>query len=597
MRLHLSVSAILLALLSFHSAAWGYTLMTDPPSRWRLDFEAGDEVPWVLNSDGCPDMDIDQTQSILEASFQAWEDVDCATIGFDFDEITDQIVTTSDDTNLMVWRTSLSDWPYGFGALGVTGAWFSMSGIVDADIEFNSVNYEWSDNGQGGSIDLQSVATHEIGHLLGLDHTDAIGAVMFPTYSGGTSQRVLTSDDISGVCFLYPAAGGGCTTEGDCPPGHECTAGDCVPIGGGEVCAPCSGDGQCGGPEDRCIPYPVGSSRCGFHCGDDPDCDGAPGCDGRTCLCLDGQCVPDGHECGVVDECDDDRPCPNDLECVDGQCVPRGCEELGEGCEELGDCCSGMCLDGQCSQACDWLRPGESCPSGFYCEIQECGVGACKPGALGGSGRGETCEAHDECQTGYCASTGGPPTCQIACDPDSLNTCADEWQCYRIGASYCGLCACQIGALGDPCEERGNCASGLCATKSGNRRCSRICNTTSNPCPDGYDCLDADPYDICWPEEGGLGAECADDDDCTDGECVGSVCARPCDTDCDCPLDHICGEIDGEQVCRRGSSSDEDRNLRGCDGCAVFTTSSPIESLGIFAVLSLFSLVWALRRH
>lgn len=96
--------------------------------------------------------------------------------------------------------------------------------IFEADIFFNTA-FPWSvaSEGQSGRFDLESIAVHEIGHLLGLGHS-AIGetelveaggrrviaaeSVMFPiSFSPGiTSDRTLKADDIAGVGDLYPSA-------------------------------------------------------------------------------------------------------------------------------------------------------------------------------------------------------------------------------------------------------------------------------------------------------------------------------------------------------------------------------------------------------
>ena len=51
------------------------------------------------------------------------------------------------------------------------------------------------------SIDLESVALHEIGHSLGLNHTNVIGSVMEAVYNG--SRRNLGNDDIAGMRSVY----------------------------------------------------------------------------------------------------------------------------------------------------------------------------------------------------------------------------------------------------------------------------------------------------------------------------------------------------------------------------------------------------------
>lgn len=95
--------------------------------------------------------------------------------------------------------------------------------IVEAEIFFNS-HFDWSvaPGGQANRYDLESIALHEIGHLLGLGHS-ALGetqlraggrsvlaaeAVMFPIAfsSGSTEGRTLRSDDRAGISDTYPNA-------------------------------------------------------------------------------------------------------------------------------------------------------------------------------------------------------------------------------------------------------------------------------------------------------------------------------------------------------------------------------------------------------
>lgn len=57
----------------------------------------------------------------------------------------------------------------------------------------------------GGRFDTETVALHEIGHLLGLGHSQVAGSVMFPTYGG--QRRALTQDDILGIRAIYGRRG------------------------------------------------------------------------------------------------------------------------------------------------------------------------------------------------------------------------------------------------------------------------------------------------------------------------------------------------------------------------------------------------------
>jgi len=58
-------------------------------------------------------------------------------------------------------------------------------------------------NSDSNDVDLLTVAAHEIGHTLGLAHSDDPRALMYPSYSG--PHRFLDNDDVQGVQAIYGA--------------------------------------------------------------------------------------------------------------------------------------------------------------------------------------------------------------------------------------------------------------------------------------------------------------------------------------------------------------------------------------------------------
>ncbi|MFY0610996.1 MAG: matrixin family metalloprotease [Hyphomicrobiaceae bacterium] len=64
----------------------------------------------------------------------------------------------------------------------------------------------WTDQSAGNSFRLLNVAIHEIGHLLGLSHSDDEDAVMFAFYDDNVDS--LGKDDVAGIQTLYGAPAG-----------------------------------------------------------------------------------------------------------------------------------------------------------------------------------------------------------------------------------------------------------------------------------------------------------------------------------------------------------------------------------------------------
>jgi hypothetical protein len=101
------------------------------------------------------------------------------------------------------------------GAIAVTIVWGifggppARRGIMEFDIVFDQVDFDWSLDATGSAdkMDLPNIATHELGHALGLgdlykDTCDHVTMYGYSTY-GETTKRTLEPDDIAGLAALY----------------------------------------------------------------------------------------------------------------------------------------------------------------------------------------------------------------------------------------------------------------------------------------------------------------------------------------------------------------------------------------------------------
>jgi hypothetical protein len=179
-------------------------------------------ITWQMNPVQGPNVTGTRTQAdVFLASFKTWQDLTTASISFTRGADTAPTVRQGiDGINVVTTNTLPGDLPTGVLALTGTVV-FSQTGvdslgrtidfpgqIVEADIYFSSVvPFTTNTTALPGAVDLQSVATHEIGHFLGLDHSALISATMFWTVgSGFVYPRTLSADDIAAVSTLYPAA-------------------------------------------------------------------------------------------------------------------------------------------------------------------------------------------------------------------------------------------------------------------------------------------------------------------------------------------------------------------------------------------------------
>jgi hypothetical protein len=177
------------------------------------------------DSDG---IDFDTAHDLVNVAFQAWLDVDCGE-GFgpsvavkDMGAVDCRKAEYNQDqgnANVILFRDD--DWPYlnSVDALALTTLTYNVRNgeIYDADIEVNSFEADLTTGDSNVRDDFQSIITHEIGHFLGLSHSNIPGATMRPGYlTTNTDLRDLDDDDVAGICAVYP-------------PDEEVNADDCGP--------------------------------------------------------------------------------------------------------------------------------------------------------------------------------------------------------------------------------------------------------------------------------------------------------------------------------------------------------------------------------
>ncbi|MGE3275309.1 MAG: matrixin family metalloprotease [Vicinamibacterales bacterium] len=184
---------------------------------------AAGTVRYFVTERGGPGVSPSELEGAVSRAFASWAAVPTASIAPQYLGLTIQPPGAADGRSTI----GFLDRPDLDRTLGATSFLLDADTgeILESDIFFNTA-FDWSAAaaGDAGRVDLESVALHEIGHLLGLGHSAigetellpsgnrrviAAGAVMFPiAFSAGSiAGRTLQPDDIAGISDLYPAAG------------------------------------------------------------------------------------------------------------------------------------------------------------------------------------------------------------------------------------------------------------------------------------------------------------------------------------------------------------------------------------------------------
>jgi hypothetical protein len=132
--------------------------------------------------------------AIIDRAFAAWTSIDDANITFQ------QAAFVAGDGAGKNGRNSITavgDLFKNQGMLAVTTNWYDDDGkMIEADVQVDSTLIT-------SGYNAQFAFEHEIGHLLGLDHSPVLSAVMYP-YVGVGGGAALDSDDRIAIAAVYP---------------------------------------------------------------------------------------------------------------------------------------------------------------------------------------------------------------------------------------------------------------------------------------------------------------------------------------------------------------------------------------------------------
>lgn len=169
-------------------------------------------VSIVINSDGSDDIHDSSHFTAIRNAIDAWNDVPGSVGQLKENTNPGEQASknwSSDSRHLVLFDedNSTGYFPGSSGIVAVTPLTFYLSGqIIDADILFNGKNFQFTTSGQPGRFDVQDVAAHELGHLLGLDHTGCAGGTMYPYVDTSVIlHRSLSQDEVRGMQHMYPS--------------------------------------------------------------------------------------------------------------------------------------------------------------------------------------------------------------------------------------------------------------------------------------------------------------------------------------------------------------------------------------------------------
>jgi hypothetical protein len=494
----------------------------------RWDLQPGQSLRYTLNPVGSEDIINGSEIDAIRSAFSSWTQVSCSYLTFEELAWTGAPSLGEDGQNRIYWIENAADWVTSEGTLALTVTLSGPGGqIIDADIVANGANYRWTTlasevtpgtppPGELPFVDVETVFVHEIGHFFGLAHSSDSQAVMFATVQEPV-RRLPTTDDIRGICALYPngepapGEGSGLPTGANCTTNTACASGVCV--------------------NDSL----VGRSYCS-----------------EACLISNPSVCPDDFTCEQTE--------------AGAFCLAPVVDDFCDQCSAGSQCATGLCVtvafvnntEPFCTVSCDPTDPNpEQCPPNFSCRLTQQGatqLGACAPNSgvcepAGKGGKNESCFANGTCKSGlrcldyFPGQNDGLRYCYPICDVGQVGqSCGTDFSVCDRSAQFPEAAVCfPVSGPRQPCIPEICQVGSLCLFDEtlgvNSAICYQICDTNPSVCPANTQCVGFPGVRaVCVPNEGfkDLAEPCLADTECVSGLCRtyadAKLCTQPCAT-------------------------------------------------------------------